>query len=136
MTIGDVLAFVAGVLAACASLWAAILVMLLLFSKRTQTVADRIEQHPGRCMGVGALFLFLAGAVTLILMNQPNGLLKLIGLLSLAFLFALAVFGSAGLSRVVAGRILATDAAVPPFRAAGYGRACWSPRACCRFSAG
>lgn len=120
MTIGDVLATVAGILAACASLWAAILVMLLLFSKRTEAVAERIEHMPWRCAGMGILALFSAGIITVILVNQPNGLFKLLGWLSLAFLLALAAFGSAGLSRVVAHRILAADPNVPPFRAAGY----------------
>jgi hypothetical protein len=121
MTIGDVLATIAGILAACASLWAALLVTLLLFSDRTRSVAARIERHPWRCAGVGALVLLSAGIVTIILVNQPNGLFKLMGWLSLAFLLALATFGSAGLSRVVAERIVTADSAVPPFRAAGYG---------------
>ncbi len=121
MTIGDVLATAAGILAACASLWAALLVTLLLFSSRTRAVAERIESHPWRCAGVGSLVLLSAGIVTVILVNQPNGLFKLLGWLSLAFLLALATFGSAGLSRVVAERIVTADSAVSPFRAAGYG---------------
>ncbi|MES2460405.1 MAG: hypothetical protein V4671_07465 [Armatimonadota bacterium] len=121
MTIGDVLATVAGILTACASLWAAIVVTLLVFSTRTIAVADRIQSQPWRCAGVGTLVLLSAGLVTVILVNQPNGLFKLLGWLSLAFLLALATFGSAGLSRVVAQRIVSTDSAVPPFRAAGYG---------------
>jgi hypothetical protein len=121
MTIGDVLATVAGILAACASLWAALLVTLLIFSARTRTAADHIEKRPWRCAGVGALVLICAGIVTVILVNQPNGLFKLLGWISLALLLALATFGSAGLSRIVAGRISSTDTAVPPFRAAGYG---------------
>lgn len=120
MTIGDVLATAAGIFTACASVWAAILVTFLLFSARTRNVADRIEKHPWRCAGVGAVVLGSAGIVTVILVNQPNGLLKLIGWLSLAFLLALATFGSAGMSQVVATRILRADPAVPPFRAAGY----------------
>jgi hypothetical protein len=121
MTIGDVLATTAGILAACASLWAALLVTLLLFSDRTRAAAERIQGSPWRCAGVGALVLLSAGFVTVVLVNQPNGVLKLMGWLSLAFLLALATFGSAGLSRVVAERIVTADSAVPPFRAAGYG---------------
>ncbi len=121
MTIGDVLATAAGILAACASLWAALLVTLLLFSDRTKAAAERIEGRPWRCAGIGTLVLLSAGLVTVILMNQPNGLFKLMGWLFLAFLLALATFGSAGLSRVVAERIVTADSAVPPFRAAGYG---------------
>jgi hypothetical protein len=121
MTIGDVLAATAGIVTACISLWAALLVTLVLFSARTREVADRIERQPWRCAGTGALVLFSAGFVTIILLNQPSGLFKLIGWLSLAFLLALATFGSAGLSRIVAARIAATDARVPPFRASGYG---------------
>jgi hypothetical protein len=120
MTIGDVLATITGILAACTSLWAAILVMLLLFSSRTREAAERIEQSPWRCAGIGTLVLAIAGLITIILLNQPNGALKLLGWFSLALLLVLAILGSAGLSRVLADRILKVDSAVPPFRAAGY----------------
>ena len=121
MTIGDVLATVTGILAACASLWAALVVTLMLFPARAAQAAERIEQRPWHCARVGVLVAGLAGLVTIVLLNQPNGFFKLLGWFSLAFLLALATFGSAGLSRVVADRILTTNTDLPPIRAAGYG---------------
>ncbi|MBC8103820.1 MAG: hypothetical protein H7Z41_14695 [Cytophagales bacterium] len=121
MTIGDVLATVAGVVAFCASLWAALLVTLLLFPARTGRASERIEQQPWRCLGMGTLVSGTAGVIAVVLLNQPNGFFKLLGWVALALLLGLATVGSAGLSMVVAKRIRASDADVPPLRASGYG---------------
>ena len=124
MTIGDVLAVVAGVLAVGATLWAAIIAFALLFADRTTQAAGLLEQKPASVLRTGTLVLIVAGVVGLILINQPIGLIKLVGWVMLAGLFALALLGSAGLARVVGERVRTGERRVGPFvglcRGAGF----------------
>src|SRR4051812_9970196 len=98
MTIGDVNAMIAGVGASGVTLWASLLGISALFGERTRRAANVIEAQPGRTLGIGAALAVTAGAVGLIFVNQPNGLIKFIGWVLLAGLLAMAALGSAGLS--------------------------------------
>src|SRR3954451_14828015 len=116
MTLGDVLATVTGILAAGASLWAALVLTGLLFEGRARAAAAQLQQRPGRCIGMGLLVLGTAGLIGLALINQPNGLLKLIGWISLGLLFSMATLGGSGLTLFVADRIRNGDTGLSPFQ--------------------
>lgn len=119
MTIGDVLATVSGTLAACVSLWAALVLVALLFDRRAHAAAERIERHAMRCIGAGLLLSGTAGVIALVLIKQPNGLFKLIGWVGLALLLCLATLGGSGLTLTLAARIRRSAPDLSEFGTAG-----------------
>lgn len=117
MTIGDVLAVVAGVAASGVTLWAALVTNTLLFPGRTQRASEILVTKPGRTIGFGLFLILTAGVIGFGLVVQPNGVLRLVGwAVSLALLF-LASLGSAGLSLLLAERIQGRDEAHSPLMA-------------------
>ena len=121
MTIGDVFATVAGVLAICVSFWAALVFTSLVFAERARDAAAEIERAPMRCMAVGLVIGGIAEAIALVLVNQANGLLKLIGWVFLAILLCLMTLGASGLSLFIASRIRQHDTQLSSFAATGKG---------------
>jgi hypothetical protein len=123
MTIGDVLATVDGILAACASLWAALVLCTLLFERRARYAADAIEQHPWRCLGAGLGVGSIAALIGVACVSQGSGALKLIGWVSLALLISQITLGASGFSLLIADRIRRNDDGLSRFqstaRAAG-----------------
>ncbi|WP_395139501.1 hypothetical protein [Armatimonas sp.] len=105
MTNGDVLAYISVILTILVTLWATILAVGLVFTAKTQHAAQRLEQAPGRAIGVG-IGLALGGiGLGVMLLNSKNGLFMLIGWVLLALTLCLAMVGSAGLARVVSARM-------------------------------
>ena len=121
MTIGDVNAMIAGVGATGVTLWASLLGISALFGERTRRAANVIEAQAGRTLGLGAALAVSAGAIGLIFVNQPNGLLKFVGWVMLAGLLAMAALGSAGLSRVAGARVGRMDPNLSTLGAVGRG---------------
>ena len=111
MTIGDVMAYLTFLVATLWTLWAAILVAGLVFSEKTQQAGRILEKAPGKSIGIGVVLAGAGIGIGLVLVNSKNGLLMLIGWVFLALTLCVAMIGSAGLARVVSGRMqsLSTD---------------------------
>jgi hypothetical protein len=123
MTIGDVQGTIAMVAGTSGALWASQLATAAIFIQKTQQAAEQIERNPGKSFRAGLGLAVTAGVVGFILVNQPNGVLKLIGWVMLAGLFALALIGSAGLATLVAGRLQKMDPKLSHLGAVGRGAA-------------
>ena len=117
MTSGDVNAVLYFVVIGAAALWAAIVALGLLFPARARRAEAALEARPGRLLvnGVALGVLGVGGGIAFL--NAPNGVVKLLGWLMLAVLLLLATLGSAGISRVAAGRIQTLDPGQSEFTA-------------------
>ena len=105
MTFGDVLAYLAFILATASTLWAAILTIGLVFSKKVAHAAGLLEHTPGKTIGLGVVLALLGIGLGLVLLNSKNGLGMLIGWVFLAITLFVALIGSAGLALVLSGRM-------------------------------
>lgn len=123
MTIGDVLAVVAGVFAFSGSLWGLLVGVCVLFGERAERAREALEARPLRVLGGGTAVAATAGGIGLILLNQPNGLLKFVGWVLLLGLLAVAALGGGGLALVVRGRLLRMEPHLSPLGALGRGSA-------------
>ena len=123
MTVGDVNATIWAVGTTGVTLWAAIVGAATIFPKTVHRAATFAEQESGKTLGGGIVVALTAGILGLILVNQPNGLFKLIGFGFLAALFALAVLGSAGLATVAGERVGRLDSRLSPLGSIGRGAA-------------
>jgi len=123
LTIGDVLAVIASVLGAAVTLWALLIGGALIFEKRAARACDVLEQSAGSAIGLGAAIALTGGALGLALVNQNNGLLKLIGFALSLTLLGTAAIGGAGLTLLLGERISRNVAPADPVlslaRAAG-----------------
>lgn len=118
LTFGDVLAFVAGILATGATLWAAILVSTLLFRERAMRAEIALAERPLKTLFLGAGIAGTAGIGGIILLNLPHGLLKLMGWVVLLVLLSLATLGSGGLALRVSDGIRGMDEKLPTWATA------------------
>jgi len=105
MYLGDVLAWVAGIIGFALTSWATILASGLLFESRARLSRVEIEQSTGRVFFRGALLMATVGTLSFSLVNHPFPLLKLVGFGVLAWLLAAAAIGIAGISLLIADRI-------------------------------
>jgi hypothetical protein len=121
MTIGDVLAVVAGIMGTGATLWAAILAITVLFPAKSGRAALALEERSARALGTGAAVTLTVGVTAWALAMSPNvgGLPKLIGWVVLLALLLVATLGSAGLAEVGARRLRARDARMRPLASVG-----------------
>lgn len=121
MTIGDVLAVIAGVLATGATLWASILVLVVLFPARTGRAGKALEERASRCLWTGAIAAFTVGLAAWVMAFSPGigGLPKLLGWILLLLLLLVATLGSAGIAEVGAARIRQRDPRIRPLAALG-----------------
>jgi hypothetical protein len=101
MTIGDVLAVVAGVGGTCVAVWALLLGMALLFSRRASLAQQSFETSPWRVLATGGMLLLVGSGGAIVLLNQPNGVLKLVGWVLLLGVLALSALGAGGLALVI-----------------------------------
>ncbi|BCM88387.1 hypothetical protein IAD21_00218 [Abditibacteriota bacterium] len=123
MTIGDVLAMIAGVTAFCFSVWSLLLGGTLLFTGCAATARTRLEETPLHTLGTGFLLLAVGGVVGLVLIGQPNGLLKLFGWVLLLGLLALGALGGTGIVLLAGERVRELDAKISAFEARRRGAA-------------
>lgn len=105
MTNGDVLAYISFLAAILVTLWAAILTVGLVFSEKTRHASQLLEQSPGKMLGIGAVLALLGVGLGLVLVNTKNGVLMLVGWVLLGLTLGVAMIGSAGLARVLSGRM-------------------------------
>lgn len=104
MTLGDVLAVVAGVLGLAVTGIAILLAMVLIFPRTT----ERARQHvlkPWRAFFVGLLVALTLGVLALVLLNVPNPVVKILGWVLFSWLCVRLLIGMAGLLQVMAERI-------------------------------
>jgi len=121
MTIGDVLGMTAGVIAVSLANWALLIGMALLFGQRAAQAQLKLEARPWRALGTGIAVVATAGLFAIILLNQPNGLLKLIGWVLLVGLLAVSALGGGGLALLVSNRIRRLEPHLSAFAALGRG---------------
>lgn len=121
MTVGDVNAVAWIIGSTGVTLWTSIVGTSVLFRERAKRAALAAEQDTPKTLGLGAGIMLGAGLLTVILINQPNGLFKLIGWVLLACLILLAILGSAGLSTVAAERIGHLNRRLSPLACIGRG---------------
>jgi hypothetical protein len=105
MTNGDVLFYVSIIVTILVTLWATILTVGLVFSSRTQHAAQLLERAPGRMLGIGAVLALAGIGLGLVLVNSKNGLVMFFGWVLLALTLCIAMVGSAGLAKLVSGRL-------------------------------
>ncbi len=123
MTIGDVLAMIAGVSALCFSVWSLLMGGTLLFPARAETARTRLENTPLHALGTGVLMVAVGGAGGLVLINQPNGLLKLFGWVLLLGLLTMGALGGTGFVLLAGERARQFDAELSTFTACRRGAA-------------
>ncbi len=117
MTIGDVLAVVAGIGSACVAAWALLLGMALLFNRRANLAQQNFEASPWRVLATGAVLALLGVGGAIVLLNQPNGILKLVGWALLLATLALAALGAGGLILLLAESVQRAQPGMSHFHA-------------------
>jgi hypothetical protein len=123
MTIGDVLAWIGGIGALCVSAWTLYVAVALLFVQRSNQAADAITTSPWKHGLVGFLVTLVLGPVGIAMIQIPNPIGRLFGLVTLLVLLALAAIGGAGVALIAARRIRSLDQSVSPFAALCRGAA-------------
>ncbi len=117
MTIGDVLAVVAGIGSACVAAWALLLGMALLFNRRANLAQQNLQSSPWRVLATGAALTLLGIGGAIVLLNQPNGILKLAGWALLLATLALAALGAGGLILLLAESVQRAQPGMSHFHA-------------------
>ncbi|HLK16690.1 MAG TPA: hypothetical protein VKT78_17925 [Fimbriimonadaceae bacterium] len=123
MTIGDVLAWVGGIGALCGSAWALYVAVALLFVRRSNQAADAITESPWKHGLIGFAVALVATPVCVALIPNPIPGARLLGMMVLLTVMALAAVGGAGVALIAAQRIRALDPGVTPFGALSRGAA-------------
>lgn len=126
MTLGDVLAVVAGLVGAAVS-WAAVLLLTaLLFPAATQRACNRLELRPWRSLLVGILLAGTIGASGVALWGAGPGGLKVLGFLLLFVLWLDLCIGAAGVTQLIGVRIGEKAPGLSPFKSLSYASAIFS----------
>jgi hypothetical protein len=123
MTIGDVLAWLGGIGALCASAWALYVAVALLFVQRSNQAADAITASPLKQGLVGFLVALVVAPITIATIRNPLPPARALGMAMLLALLAFAAIGGAGIALIAARRIRALDPSVSPFGALCRGAA-------------
>ncbi len=93
----------------CLVIWFA-----LMFPNPVRRSRERLEAAPGLCMFTGAALALLLGGLAVVLINLPNGLVKLAGYAILAVLLIGATLGAAGMVRLLGERLEPLCGSVSP----------------------
>ncbi|HEX8237138.1 MAG TPA: hypothetical protein VF600_14365 [Abditibacteriaceae bacterium] len=117
MTIGDVLAVVAGIGSTCVAAWALLLGMALLFHRRAGLAQQNFERSPWRVLATGFVLALLGIGGTLVLLNQPNGILKLAGWALLLGVLGLSALGASGLALLLGNCVQRSEPTMSDFGA-------------------
>jgi hypothetical protein len=117
MTIGTVLAVIAGLMAVCVSLWALLVGAALLFPEKVELSRDGIERSPWRAFWIGLALQLTLGLIGAGMMRSPNGGAKLLGFLLSTWLTAMMTVGAGGLACLIGERIRRYDAYMTAFGA-------------------
>lgn len=119
ITIGDVLTVIATVGTISLSIWALILCVAFLFGDRTAHAKRSIERSAWREGLIGVFVLLTLGFVSVVLTASPLPIAKIVGLLGYFALVLIASIGGAGLSSLVAERMMKRDPRVSSTHALG-----------------
>lgn len=123
MTIGDVLAVVAAVVAVGLCWAATLLLTALAFPERARRAGEAVTSAPGRCLARGAGVFFVVGVLAFALMHSPAGPVRLVGDVAWGVLALFAAVGSAGIARLLGERVQAVGTHMTPFAALTRGTA-------------
>ncbi|MBW3623862.1 MAG: hypothetical protein KY468_10695 [Armatimonadetes bacterium] len=123
MTIGDVLAVVAGVFGVGLSVWALLVGVAVMFGSAAHRGKAILLLSPFKVIVTGLLAGAVIGFIAVALMNQANGALKLAGIALLLGLLAVSALGGGGLATIMAERVRRQDGGLSPFAALGRGAA-------------
>jgi hypothetical protein len=104
VTIGDVFSVVSVLIGIGVTSWAFLLMCSLLFASRMEIAHQAVVSSSKKCAGLGILVTG-GGFFGLTILNVPNPLIKLLGLLMIASYFALAAVGASGVALVAASRL-------------------------------
>ncbi|MEQ1821324.1 MAG: hypothetical protein ABL949_02320 [Fimbriimonadaceae bacterium] len=108
-TIGDSFAIVALLVGFGLTTWAMMLGTAILFAQRAQTARALTERHPWRSFAIGVGLILTVGLFSIVAMQIPNPVAKLIGTIGLFGLISVSMFGMSGLCMIIAGRIRAME---------------------------
>ena len=115
MTIGDVLAVVAGIGAVGAAWIAAILLFALAFPTRAAAAEKKLTEAPGAAFGLGLTVVLVGGLLAAVCWNSPAGPIKLLAAVIAGAICLAAAVGSAGAVRLLGERIDAAGTGFSPF---------------------
>ncbi len=115
MTIGDVFAIIASVIAICLSEWALFMGMALIFQSRSREASRVVQVRPWRSLGIGFGLMATIGAVSIAMLYTPFPVVKLFGWVGIMTLLAVASLGASGLAQMIAGRIQRIESGVSGF---------------------
>ena len=120
---GDMLVIVTVVIGIAVSVWALMIGMALLFSKRAQMARDSFEEAPWRSFVIGLVVGGLVLLAGFIFVASPNVVAKLVGWGIISFFAAVAAIGAGGLGILVSDRIERMEPGVSRFAALTKGAA-------------
>lgn len=115
MTIGDVLAVTAGILALGTAWTATLLLFALAFPARTVTAQLRLTTMPGICLARGVGVVLVSALLAILCWNAAGGAVKLLGGIIAGGVGIAAALGSAGAVRLLGTRIDAVGTSMTPF---------------------
>ena len=115
MTIGDVLAVIAGLLTVGAAWAATILIVALAFPARVAAAQDKLTASPGACLARGLGTTLVGGLLAALFWGAAAGGHRLLAGVVLGGLGLLAALGSAAMVRLLGERIDAMGSPMTPF---------------------
>lgn len=104
LLLGDVLGFLTALVGICFSTWAVTVGFTALFPRRSDIAHTHLVLHPVKSILSGLVVWLVLGSVALGIMNLPNPLLKLAGMLLLMALIGFTAVGASGLAKLLAER--------------------------------
>jgi hypothetical protein len=114
-TIGSALTIIAILFGMAFSSWALLIGCALVFRKKAQISYSLLQYAPGRSFFLGAVMLFILGLISLVFLQAPIPLAKVIGYSGFLVLFSMAALGGSGLVLLVADRLQQYDTKLRPF---------------------
>ena len=121
MTIGDVLGFAGAIGGISLSLWVLLIGVALLFEAKASAAQRVLENEAGKAFGIGVAVLLPLGALAIVLLNLPNGLVKMLGFALFIALLAVSLLGGSGMALLMAERTGARDDRISPLTALARG---------------
>jgi hypothetical protein len=115
ITIGDALTVVSLIVGTCLALWAMIIGMAMLFTRRAGQAAAHLERSPAGALLIGAVLTFAVAAANVVLQQAPNGLVRLLGWSLIYGALSISLVGASGLAILVGGRIQRMDGRMSAF---------------------
>ncbi|MCW3060954.1 MAG: hypothetical protein JWQ02_2775 [Capsulimonas sp.] len=115
MTIGDILAVIAAVVAT-AGAWGALVLMIgLLCPERTERARAAIAAQPGRCFGRGVGVLVVVGFVAIVIGQSGVGPVKILAGALWGVIALMAALGGAAIAQMAGERIGNVGSHMAPF---------------------